>query len=171
MTDIQKILTLNIDADVDVQLDIRKRSVSDYAIFILKQLEGFSRNAYSDGKYYSIGFGHNGPDVQKDQICSYGEAEAYLHQDLSKVEKAINSMVLVPLTGCQFDALCEFSYNIGTEAFRGSTLLSLLNQGDYIGASLELRKWKYKTVNGEKVVSNVLKKRRELTLKMFWDIV
>jgi lysozyme len=157
MTDITKILT-------------RKRRFSDYAIFVLKQLEGFSRKAYLDGKYYSIGFGHNGPDVQEDQICSYGEAEAYLHKDISKVEKAINSMVRVPLTGCQFDALCEFSYNIGTEEFLGSTLLRLLNKGDYIGASIELRRWKYKTVNGKKVISNVLENRRELTLKMFWNI-
>ena len=40
-------------------------------------------------------------------------------------------------------ALYSVAYNLGTGALRGSTLLSLLNQGDYAGAAVQFGAWVY----------------------------
>ncbi|MCK8356941.1 lysozyme, partial [Erwinia amylovora] len=49
--------------------------------------------------------------------------------------------VKVPLSQSQFDALVSFSYNVGSGALEGSTLLRLLNAGDYDGAHGQFSKW------------------------------
>lgn len=40
-----------------------------------------------------------------------------------------------------FDALVSLVYNIGSGAFRKSTLLVKLNEGDYTGAANEMPRW------------------------------
>jgi len=42
----------------------------------------------------------------------------------------------------QYDALCSFIFNIGGTAFKGSTMLKLLNQANYQGAADDFPKWK-----------------------------
>nr|WP_262983078.1 lysozyme [Chromobacterium amazonense] len=41
----------------------------------------------------------------------------------------------------QFDALVSFSYNLGLGSLQNSTLLRLLNQGDYAGAAGQFILW------------------------------
>lgn len=53
----------------------------------------------------------------------------------------------MPLTDNQFSALVCFCFNVGVGAFEDSTLLELLNQGDFIGASNQFAQWN--KVNGE----------------------
>ncbi len=50
--------------------------------------------------------------------------------------------VRVPLTQGQFDALCSFCFNVGIGAFKKSTLVKVLNKGNYRGAADEFLKWK-----------------------------
>lgn len=64
-----------------------------------------------------------------------------MHHDLARFERAVSSSVKVPLTQNQFDALVSLTYNIGPGAFKHSTLLKLLNQGDYAGASQQFDVW------------------------------
>ena len=45
------------------------------------------------------------------------------------------SAVTVPLNQNQYDALVSLAYTIGLGAFRRSTLLQLLNAGNYTGAA------------------------------------
>ena len=53
----------------------------------------------------------------------------------------VQNVVKVPLTQNQFDALVSFTYNEGTGALDGSTLLRKLNGGDTVGAARELPRW------------------------------
>ena len=46
-----------------------------------------------------------------------------------------------PLNQNQFDALVSLSYNIGTSAFSGSTLVKKLNANDYHGAADQFDVW------------------------------
>jgi lysozyme len=46
-----------------------------------------------------------------------------------------------PLNQNQWDALVSFVYNVGAGNFISSTMLKLLNQGDYKGAAGEFPKW------------------------------
>lgn len=104
----------------------------------------------------TIGWGHTGPDVHLGMICTQAQADAWLEQDKATARAAIRSYVRVPLTANQFAALEDFDFNVGSGAFRGSTLLKLLNSGDFAGAAKQLERWDH--VNGQ-VVAGLLKRR------------
>ena len=76
----------------------------------------------------------------------------------SAVEK-----VRVPLTDAQHGALVSLVFNIGSGNFRRSTLLRLLNEGDYEGAADEFPKWRKA---GGKVLKG-LERRRKAEREMF----
>jgi lysozyme len=61
--------------------------------------------------------------------------------DLKKFEAAVNNAVTVPLSQNQFDALVSLAYNIGTNAFSGSTLVKKLNSNDFRGAADQFDVW------------------------------
>ena len=61
--------------------------------------------------------------------------------DLKKFESAVNSAVTVPINQNQFDALVSLAYNIGTGAFKESTLIKKLNAGDIRGAADQFDVW------------------------------
>lgn len=69
------------------------------------------------------------------------QSRALLHADVAKAEFAINSLVKVPLTEPQFDALCSWTFNLGNGALASSTLLQRLNAGDYGAVPFEMVKW------------------------------
>jgi GH24 family phage-related lysozyme (muramidase) len=84
-------------------------------IDMIKRYEGIRLSAYkpvSTEKYWTIGYGHYGPDVARDAVITYAQAEAYLRSDLEKFEKAVDA--LGTWTQSQFDALVSFAYNCGS---------------------------------------------------------
>jgi len=114
----------------------------------------------------TIGFGTtriNGRPVKLGQKISYEDAQQYFRQDLKFFEDVVNNSVKVPLSQNQFDALVSFVYNVGDGAFKNSTLLRLLNTGDYSGASKEFLKW---NKQAGKVLRG-LTVRRELEKQLF----
>lgn len=115
-------------------------------IDLIGNFEGIRLEAYQDSAgVCTIGYGTtvypNGAPVQPNDQCSIEQARSFMHHDLARFEKAVSSSVKVPLTQNQFDALVSLSYNIGAGAFTNSTLLKLLNQGDYVGASHQFDVW------------------------------
>jgi lysozyme len=116
---------------------------------LIRQAEGLRLRAYPDpgtgGKPWTIGIGTtvypSGRPVQRGDTCTAQQADAYLAHDLQVFERAVAEMVRVPLTGNQFAALVSLAYNIGAQALRGSTLLRLLNAGDYAGAANQFPRW------------------------------
>ena len=64
-----------------------------------------------------------------------------LQQDAGTAAGEISSSVTVHLTQPQLDALISFAFNVGTGAFRDSTLLKLLNGGDYGSVPAQLNRW------------------------------
>ena len=73
-----------------------------------------------------------------------------------KYEDGVNRLVKVELTQGQFDCLTDFCYNAGINALANSTLLKLLNDGNYESAGLELAKW---VRGGGKVLPGLVKRR------------
>lgn len=61
----------------------------------------------------------------------------------------------------------SFTFNVGEHAFETSTLLKRLNAGDFAGVPEELARWNKVTINGRKVVSNGLTRRRAREAKLF----
>ena len=136
-------------------------------INLIKQFEGFRSSPYRcPGGRLTIGFGHIGPDVVPGLKVTEEEAEVLLRKDLELVERAMEPMIFVELSDNQFSACASLTYNIGISAFRHSTLLKKINDGDLPGAAMEFLKWD--KVNGIPVPG--LLKRRKVERDVFHSL-
>ncbi len=132
----------------------------------IAQREGNKLVAYLDSVgIWTVGVGHTTaagpPAVKKGTKITAAESDQILTRDLAAVEESINSLVKVPLTQSQFDALVSIVFNIGAPAFSKSTLLRKLNARDYQGAASQFLVWNKGTVNGKKVAIAGLTARRK----------
>ncbi len=120
--------------------------ISQKGMQLISNFEGLRLNAYQDSVgVWTIGFGTtvfpHGKSVQDGDCCTIQQAEAYMLHDLARFENAVSKVVIVPLQQHQFDALVSLAYNIGIRAFQNSTLVKLLNTGDYLAASQQFDVW------------------------------
>ena len=129
---------------------------SKQGLALTEQFEGCRLEAYLDQVGVpTIGYGHT-RGVRLGMTCTQEQAEAWLREDIALCEQDVNTHVKVPLTQGEFDALVDFAFNLGCGSLNGSTLLHLLNAGDYHGAAAEFEKWDHA---GGKVVSGLLRRR------------
>ncbi len=133
-------------------------TTSQSGIELIKSFEGCRLTSYQDvAGIWTIGYGHTG-DIRSGMHITKEQAENYLRTDLEKFERCINQYVSVPLTQNMFDALVSFAYNVGTGAFRKSTLLRKLNQGDTDNAAREFSRWVHA---GKKICPGLVRRRKE----------
>jgi GH24 family phage-related lysozyme (muramidase) len=140
----------SVDGGEDKYYNVGHLSVGD--VELIKESEGLRLDAYlpTPNDVWTIGYGHTKTAKPGMKITQAG-AEALLLHDLQWVETAIDTYVQVPLNQNQYDALASFIYNVGATAFRKSTMLKLLNKGDYEGAANQFPRWnkqKGKVLNG-----------------------
>lgn len=134
------------------------RPINQAGIDLIKEFEGCRLGPYQDvAGLWTIGIGHLiKPGETFISPITEAQAEALLREDLalacSDVERAVN----VPLNDNEYAALVSFTYNCGGGALRQSTLLKLLNAGDYHGANAEFPKW---CRAGGKKVPGLLRRR------------
>jgi lysozyme len=137
--------------------------ISQNGVRMVEGFEGLRLNAYQDVVgVWTIGYGHT-YGVRSGQVITQATAEAYLKSDLEASENFVNDLVKVPLNQNQFDALVSFVFNLGGGALAKSTLLQLLNKGDYKGASGQFDLWVHA---GGKVVQGLVN-RRNAEQKLF----
>jgi lysozyme len=127
---------------------------------MLMDLEGVRGEVYKDvAGLPTIGVGHL---LTKNELTSgkiligtadnvvhyrngltHEEIETLLGQDLSGVEFHVNEAVVSALTEQQFDALVSFAFNVGSYAFRASTLLRVINKVQFDKVPEQMRRWIY----------------------------
>lgn len=136
-------------------------------IKFIEEREGCRLQAYPDSVgVWTIGVGHtNG--VVPGMTITQEEADDLLSEDLANAEAAVNSLVKVPLSQPQFNALVSFTFNLGKGALQESTLLRKLNAGDYEGAAAEFPRWCHA---GNEVLPGLVK-RRAAEQAMFTEAV
>lgn len=113
---------------------------------LVKHFEGCERRrsdgnleAYPDvAGIWTIGYGHT-LGVVPHQVISQAQADALLVEDMRRHENNVRGLVKVPLSQQQFDALVCFDFNVGS--LNVSTLLKLLNAGNYVAAADEFPRW------------------------------
>lgn len=141
--------------------------VSDTFAKHIERVEGFSPTAYRDvAGILTIGFGHvilPSEAHLKTATLTREEATELLRKDTKNAELAVNAYVKPLLRQEQFDALVSFTFNVGTGAFRKSTLLKKLNAGHCCAVPDEMRKWKK---SGGKVVQGLVN-RREIEVALY----
>lgn len=133
-----------------------KLSINGQGLDIIKDYEGLRLTPYQDsGGLWTVGFGHV-TGVEGSPI-SRSTAYAYLDHDVENAEWSVKSLVKVPLNQNQFSALTSFVFNVGYAAFEKSTLLVLLNDGEFQDAAEQFPCWVH---DGDGVVQYGLVRRR-----------
>lgn len=94
------------------------KKIGQAGLELIMSFEGCRLTAYkpvATEKYYTIGYGHYGPDVKRDMKISKAQAEAYLIADCQKFADYVDNKTYVPITlnTNQRDALISFAYNCG----------------------------------------------------------
>ena len=141
-----KLLSIDLDSVKNMLGIPESMSVSNKGVDLICEFEGKRLVAYDDGVgVWTIGFGTtkypNGVRVKKGDTCTLEQAKEYMRHDLIEFEHTVNSSVRVPLNQNQFDALVSLAYNIGSSAFKSSTLVKKLKLGDYQGAASQFDVW------------------------------
>ncbi len=100
---------------------------------LIKEWEGVSLKAYkahSSEEYWTIGYGHYGPDVYEGMKITQEQANAYFEQDIAVFEAAANRIIAnygLDANQNVFDAMLSLSYNFGpswVETYAGSWRLA-----------------------------------------------
>lgn len=134
---------------------------------MIKRLEGFrDRPVRLDNGRWMIGYGHVFSARPK-LALTRKEAELLLLYDLSAVGEALESLIFTPLSQNQTDALFSLVYNIGIEAFAGSDVLSLINQGALVPAAAAMEQWCKADLRGQSMVIDGLVRRRAAEKALF----
>lgn len=143
----------------------------------LAQWEGTELMVYKDvAGLPTIGVGHlltqdelsSGKIIIQDRAVRYADGLTkvqvmqLLAQDIESVEKFVNDHVEVDLTTHQFDTLVSFTFNVGKFAFKNSTLLKLLNKGNYDEIPIQLARWVYS--GGKKIRGLINRRKNEIAL-------
>ncbi len=128
----------------------RGRTLTKAGAQFIARFEGFSAKLYDDpAGHCTIGYGHlvhhgrcNGSEpAEFRRGITEERALQLLRRDAAGAAAEIRRSARVPLSRHQFDALVSFVFNVGTGAFRDSTLLRELNAGRYDAVPGQLDRW------------------------------
>jgi len=131
---------------------------SEAGLALTKEFESLRLSAYKDQRgVWTVGYGHTGADVHEGSTITRAEADALLEGDVAGAAGWVRRLVTGAISQNQFDALVDFTFNLGCGSLEGSTLLKMVNAGDMAGAAREFLVWDH--VNGE-VVPGLLRRRQ-----------
>ena len=131
-------------------------NIGQKGIDLIKHFEGCELNAYKcPAGVWTIGYGHI-KGVSEGLSITQEQAEQMLLDELKEYENYINELVVVDLSQNQFDALVSWVYNLGPANLKSSTLLKVLNSGDYAGVPDQIERW---NKAGGKVLEGLIRRR------------
>lgn len=140
------------------------------AIDLIKKYEGFRPQSYQDSVgVWTIGYGTtriNGQPVKAGMTITEDQALQLVKQEVNKLWSQIESITKINLNDNQMNALVDFAYNLGFNALKTSTLMKMVNAGDFNGAANQFSRWVYA---GGKVLPGLVK-RREAEKQLFIEL-
>lgn len=135
------------------------------ALEIIRRWEGLELQPYmsQEDEGLTVGWGHKITTTAERKKFADGitedQAEALLLGDIAKAERAVGK--IKGLNANQEGALVSLAFNIGSAAFSKSSAFRLASEGRHEQVPAAIKLWNKVTVNGRKVVSKGLKRRRE----------
>ena len=130
---------------------------SQYGLELIKDFEGLELQAYQCAAgVWTIGYGHT-KGVQEGDEWSKDHADHMLEVELEEYEGYVNNSVTSPLAQNQFDALVSWTYNLGGGNLKASTMLKVLNAGDYDEVPNQMLRW---NKAGGKVLEGLTRRRQ-----------
>ena len=131
----------------------------------LKSLEGFRLKPYKASKserYWTVGLGHYGPDVNPNKTYTEAECIALFSKDKLRFEADVNKVWHEPMTQNMFDALFSMAYNHGNVS--NTPLKALCAGNNYQNQNKLASAWiNLYTVNG------LLTNRRKKEVRLFYS--
>lgn len=132
--------------------------VSAALLAALGSLEGTRYVPYEDiVNVWTVCQGYAGKDVIRNKVYTPAECKQLAETQLAAKGAEVLRCAAVPISQNEYDAYTLFSYNVGSAAFCGSSVLKKLKAGDHVGACNGLLAW---DMAGGKHVPG-LRKRRE----------
>lgn len=118
--------------------------VSNELIDKIKQFEGYRSKAYRcSAGVLTCGYGHT-KGVTARTTCNKNKALAWLRADLEPIERFLSAIPEVCKLQGRFDACADFCFNLGVNAFKGSTLLKQIQKKSSVSIiQAEFLKWIY----------------------------
>jgi len=130
--------------------------ISAEGLSLIKKFEGCELEAYQDAVgVWTIGYGHI-KGVQEGMTITRQEAEEMLLEELVEYETHVLNAVENQLDQCMFDALVSWTYNLGPTNLNSSTMLKVLNAGQYAGVPAQMKRW---NKAGGKVLEGLVRRR------------
>lgn len=119
-------------------------AISAAGVAFIAGWEGKENAPYKDMVgVWTVCYGSTGAHVRPGGVRTDEECVTLLEKDLVRFEKAVNRCTPPPKNQNQFDAMVSLSFNIGENAYCGSTFARKFNAGDVQGASNEFPRWSY----------------------------
>lgn len=133
------------------------------AVPLIKEFEGCKLKAYKcPADVWTIGYGHTDGVKEGDEITQQ-EADRLLADDVHSFTAGVQRLVTSDINRNQLGALTSFAFNVGLGNLRHSTLLRMVNAGDFLGAANQFLRW---NKAGGKVLAG-LTRRREAERQLF----
>ncbi len=130
---------------------------------LTKKSESLRLDAYQDSVgVWTIGYGHTGSDVHAGMTITEQQAAILLAADVAWAVTCVNKSVTSAINQNQFDALVDFTFNLGCASLGQSTLLRLLNAGDFAGAAGQFLRWN--KAGGQVLRGLTIRRQAELDL-------
>lgn len=130
---------------------------SEECINAIKGFEKLELKSYKcPAGVLTIGYGHT-RGVKRGQVITKVQADVLLKGDLLNIETYLNKLGILKTQG-QFDAICDFCFNLGIGKFIGSTLYKVICRGGSDEeVEAQLMKWIY---GGGKPLNGLIKRRK-----------
>ncbi len=128
-------------------------SVPVAATAVVKEIENFQPDPYPDNpgnphNTWTIGYGSivdkdGQPVTPHTPSITEADAETLLIRDMTSAASDVQALVHVSLLVREAAALISWTYNLGRDALRTSTLLANLNNGDKASVPDQMRRWHF----------------------------
>jgi lysozyme len=140
---------------------------------LIKYYEGFQAKSYRcPANVLTIGYGHTGKDVFKNEIITKSQGEQLLIKDLYRFEKYVDRTISRNLKWHEFDAMVAFTFNVGyrlSGKYDNPVLRNAVNTGNTNVVIIKLKQYNKAKVNGIYVVLLGLVKRRNSETHLYSD--
>ena len=139
-----------------------RRQINKEGRELVQSFEGLRLEAYlCPAGVPTIGWGHTGPNVTMPMKIDLSKAEAMLAKDLRRFEECV-ARDCPDATDSQFAAMVSLAYNIGSTAFKRSTVLRMHKAGKHKRAAAAFLMWVF--ARGKKLRGLVRRRRTEAAL-------
>lgn len=163
-------LTEPVERGIDTR-GVEVREIYEPGIQLTKDSEGFINYLYNDpADYCTIGYGHlvklapcDGTEpAELLQGITDAQGTELLVKDMRRSQLSVIQNIKISLTDGQYAAMCDFVFNVGTGNFRSSTLLKVINAGNFDGVPFQLMRWV--KAGGHELPGLKTRRKNEITL-------